>query len=157
MSKSTLSVCPAQTFNNTCVHTEIQRYQLVSNDMWLSPGVIALSLNKTIDWSSLWTEKWCPEICINLRYQISHASQIHILGMLAHWVDFEMYIHVWSLKCKRFFKPKYVCQKDIFTCKYENSPCGFWPLTSATVILPKKPNVYIATSDCSNDNLWMSH
>ena len=55
---------------------------------------MALLLNKIVDWSNfkmleMWTEKWCPEIYINLRYQISHASQIHILCMLTDWVDLE--------------------------------------------------------------------
>ena len=52
MSKSTRFVCTATTFNHIGAHNEIESYQLVSNDMWLSPGVIALSLNKTIDWSN---------------------------------------------------------------------------------------------------------
>ena len=72
----------------------------------------------------MWSDKYGPKICINLHYQISHATQIHIL--CTGW------IHMW---------PKYACQKDMFTWVYGNSSCGFLPLTSATVILPKKRNI----------------
>ena len=39
---------------------------------------------------TMWTEKLCPEICINLYCQISHAFQIHVLCMLDHWVDLDV-------------------------------------------------------------------
>ena len=105
--------------------------------MWLLPDVIALSLQKTIDWGNFkiletCTEKQRPKIRINTRYQISHASQMHILCMLAQWVDFEMCIHVWSLKHKGFWRPQYACQKDMFAWVYVISPRRFLPLTFAT-------------------------
>ena len=53
MPKSTLFVSPPEAFIYISEHKKIQSCQLVSNDMWLPPGVIGLSLNKVIEWSDL--------------------------------------------------------------------------------------------------------
>ena len=67
MSKSTHFICPTQDITHVCIPSEIQSCQFVSNDLWLSSGVLILSLNKTIDWSNvkiweMWNEKknWPP-------------------------------------------------------------------------------------------------
>ena len=66
--------------------------------------------------------------------------------MFAYWVNFETCIHAWSVKFKYLYRPQYACQKDVFTWVYENSPCVFLPLTSATAIWPKKRNVALQTA-----------
>ena len=75
-----------------------------------------LLLHKIIDGNHLKVletraEEICPEICINLRYQILHAAQINILR-ISPLGDFKMYRLVW-LYDKRVlfevFRSQYAC------------------------------------------------